>query len=362
MRDRRVAIQTGGDSSCATASQKQCRERGEGTASAKQWHTRGTATSSLTLRVSIRPLRGAFTLLEVILAAALAVVILGLLTMAIHVHLRVADASRSRVEEAQLARTLLERIAEDLRNSLPYVPPPSSGTSTPSGTSGSSGPSSIASAASIASLSGTGSSPDASGSSTLPSSGGVFGSVQELQVETSRRPRPNPAMPPPDTTVPARLSDIRTVTYSLGPPGTTYPPQRGVSSDPAGGLYRRELDRAEFAWSSQQGQTDDLDRGTELLAPEVVDLQFSYYDSSTTNDTWDSIQNGKLPTAVKVSIAIRRAAPKTTDPGMAAADAVPPTVYDMLIDLPNSQAKAVAAPTPAAQAAPQPKEATKVGG
>ena len=39
MGQRIAAVQPDGDLSCATASQKQCRERGKSTASAKQWHT-----------------------------------------------------------------------------------------------------------------------------------------------------------------------------------------------------------------------------------------------------------------------------------------------------------------------------------
>ena len=73
--------------------------------------------------------RSAYTLLEVILALALTIVILGLIGMAMHIHLGVADKSRGQVEEAQLARTLLQHIADDIRNSVPFTPTSSSGTS-----------------------------------------------------------------------------------------------------------------------------------------------------------------------------------------------------------------------------------------
>ena len=249
----------------------------------------------------------AYTLLEVTLALALTAVILGLIGMAIHVHLGVADKSRVQVDEAQLARTLLQRIAEDLRNAVPFTPEQPS-------------------------------------TSETPISGGICGSLQCLQVDTSCRSRPNRLPPAPatgDNSQPT-LSDIKTVTYSLGDPGTISPIERGNSPlDPQGGLYRRELERAACAWAMQQGQTDLLNQVTDLLAPEVVDVQFTYYDGTTTSDVWDSTQQGKLPSAVKVAIVIRRPVAQPSSTALqAAADSPPPIIYDMLVDLPNSQVKA----------------------
>ncbi len=93
--------------------------------------------------------RGGYTLLEVILALALTVVVLGLVGVGIHVHLAVAAKSREQVEEAQLARALLQRIADDLRNAVPFQPPPSS---SDSGVTDSSGTSSLASSSGTSSL------------------------------------------------------------------------------------------------------------------------------------------------------------------------------------------------------------------
>lgn len=245
----------------------------------------------------------AYTLLEIILALALTTIILGLVAMAIHVHLRVAEVSRGQVEEAQLARALLQRIAGDLRNAIPF----------------SAGP---------------------------PASGGISGSVQELQVETSRRPmqdRPPTSPVMGDSAQSAALSDVRMVTYSLGLPGSVDAAQRGDSSSSDGGLYRRELERAMFALAMQQGRTADLDQASELLAHEVQDLQFTYYDGTTTTDTWDPTQQKKLPSAVKVTIAIRRPPPKSSTLSLTSVEETPPAVYEMLVELPNAKVKAAPA-------------------
>ena len=246
--------------------------------------------------------RRAFTLLEVILALALAAVVLGLLAMAVEIHLRVADKSRFRVEEAQLARTLLERIAEDLRNAIPCSQSSSSG-------------------------------------------GCLLGNARELQVDISHLPRTERPVgltvgdSPP---LAARLSDARTVTYGLAsqsldglPIGPTG--EGDASANTYGGLIRRELERAAFTFAGQQGLGDELEQATELLAPEVTDLQFSYYDGSTTYEEWDSTTQGRLPAAVRVAISIRPA-PNRSKTLLGLTEDRLPAVYEITIPLANAKA------------------------
>jgi prepilin-type N-terminal cleavage/methylation domain-containing protein len=247
--------------------------------------------------------RRAFTLLEVILALALAAVVLGLLAMAVEIHLRVADKSRFRVEEAQLARTLLERIAEDLRNAVPCSQSSSSG-------------------------------------------GCLLGNGRELQVDISHLPRterPVGLLVGDSPPLAARLSDARTVTYALAGDGlsdgsATRPTgAAAASANTNGGLIRRELERAAFTFAGQQGLGDELEQATELLAPEVTDLQFSYFDGSTTYDEWDSTSQGRLPAAVRVAISIRPA-PDRSKTLLGLAEDRLPAVYEITIPLINARA------------------------
>src|SRR4051812_48173185 len=67
-------------------------------------------------------LRHGFTLFEVILAIALSATLLTLIGTAINLYLTRVDASRSRVEEAQLARSVLSMIADDIRATSVYQP------------------------------------------------------------------------------------------------------------------------------------------------------------------------------------------------------------------------------------------------
>jgi hypothetical protein len=63
-----------------------------------------------------------FTLLEVILAVGLSVLVLIAVAMAVDIHLRLVDSNRTGVEEAQLARALLNRMADELRGTVLYNP------------------------------------------------------------------------------------------------------------------------------------------------------------------------------------------------------------------------------------------------
>src|SRR5207237_6697995 len=68
--------------------------------------------------------RPAFTLLEILVATAVSVLLMGALYMAINVQLRHAQIGREVVEESLLARALLTRIDTDIRLSLgPPAPP-----------------------------------------------------------------------------------------------------------------------------------------------------------------------------------------------------------------------------------------------
>ena len=68
------------------------------------------------LQRDCRRRRNGFTLIEVLLSLGLAALVLVALATAVDVHLRCVQTGRTHVEEAQLARALLHRIGDDLRN------------------------------------------------------------------------------------------------------------------------------------------------------------------------------------------------------------------------------------------------------
>ncbi|MBM4090616.1 MAG: hypothetical protein FJ276_14530, partial [Planctomycetes bacterium] len=62
--------------------------------------------------------RTGLTLLELMLALALASFVLVAIGMAIDLHLKLLDSRRGSVERIQLARAVLQRIADDLRATI----------------------------------------------------------------------------------------------------------------------------------------------------------------------------------------------------------------------------------------------------
>jgi type II secretory pathway component PulJ len=61
-----------------------------------------------------------FSLLELLLALSLTVVVLGLVNMAVQLHLRSLNDRRMQLEESQLARSVLKMIADDLRGAVQH--------------------------------------------------------------------------------------------------------------------------------------------------------------------------------------------------------------------------------------------------
>jgi type II secretory pathway pseudopilin PulG len=311
--------------------------------------------------------RGGFTLFELILAIGLSAVLLALIGTAINLYLTRVDASRARVEEAQLARTVLAMIADDIRGASVYQPQDTSAiaqimaktqlfnvddidklksqaTSGGSSSSGSSSGSSIggSSGTSGSSLSTSGltaSSQSSSGGSsngqpddnTLPL--GVSGSAEEIYVDATRLPNheeifrtltgysnaqsPNAggattsasgatsaANAPPAT-------DLNTVHYFVRPGDALDPGNAAATSlDPEsqqrlGGLVRQEVPRAARHFAEQNGSGDVVDSNQVLIAPEVVRIEFKYFNGSEVFTEWDMKEQQLLPMAVEVCIWLR---------------------------------------------------------
>ena len=369
--------------------------------------------------------RPAFTLLEVLLAMALTALVLVVIAMALDLHLRAVDAGRVEVEQAQLARAILHRMADDIRGAVPYDPLKSdqtmqlavtadqltkamagSGTSgasgsSGSGTSGSSGSGTSGSGGSgssgsggsgagtpsgsagtgagggssgtggtgqassgssssglsgLSSLSGSGASATGTDATTDPNAGvcpralpGLYGTADVLQMDVSRLPRldqlSSDVTQSPGSGTLDRVSDLKTVTYYVIPPNSGQ-----LATSPQGttvrtGLVRRELDRAVTAHAAEMGTLDLMDAEVEPLAPEVVAVEFAYFDGLEWLDYWDSQELGGLPWAIQITLLI---VPSTNPSGAAlpwndasqttSADGQPLLQYRHMVYLPAARA------------------------
>jgi type II secretory pathway component PulJ len=301
----------------------------------------------------------AFTLLELMLALALSTLVLLAITMAVDLHLRLFDSRRSYLEESQLARAVLRIMADDIRSAVVHheqdmstietllsaasggsqkAPAPSGGQTpsdqngtpqTPTGGSGEASPDPPASenGASLESGETTEPSPNTqelASTLNLPSLPGIYGNQYELQIDILRLPREETMVAyqasqlnRSPTTLVDIPSDMKTVTYyvqaedltrvsansnvttSGGLVGTT-----DLTGQSQRGLVRRELDRSMTEWAVKNANLQGLEQTGEVLAPEVLTVEFSYFDGMEWRTEWDSESEGCLPVAIQILLAM----------------------------------------------------------
>lgn len=283
--------------------------------------------------------RSGLTLLEVVLALGLTVVVMLLLSGLMAIYEGNLDIGRDNVRQSRIARAVLAMIADDLRGVIRNSQQDDaaslkkflSSTSATGGMGGQTGAS--AGPPSDGNESSGGGSPAANsgGSATTATEEetasvpppGIYGSETSLEIDVSRPPRIEEyaaelANPLSGTLIDIP-SDIKTVSYYVQAPridgiqdplaSLTTPASGGIAGSALmrnGGLVRRAIDRAVYRWASENGNTTQLTRTGQLIAPEVVAMSFSYYDGQAWTTTWDSSSTG-IPWAVKVTIYLQHA-------------------------------------------------------
>ncbi|MEM8943945.1 MAG: type II secretion system protein [Planctomycetota bacterium] len=231
--------------------------------------------------------RRGFTLLEIVLAIGLSGAVIALLTTAIDLYLVRVDASRNQVETAQLARTLLNRIATDIQAAR-YLAPDES---------------------------------DNEGDG-LAAVSGIYGTAGELRIDRSSIPRwdwivaqnasGDDAASTTDEPIDQHMP--QTVRYLLGDGRellSTELAAKGVSEQSLeqgyAGLYREQLSTA--AWLEQTADGSGLATDSEmsnaaLFAPEVVRIEFVYFNGTELLTDWDTSSEQALPTAIEVRLTL----------------------------------------------------------
>jgi prepilin-type N-terminal cleavage/methylation domain-containing protein len=219
------------------------------------------------MSIHARPSRSGFTLLEVLLASAIAVGLMIGLYVAMGAYLNGMDASRDVVAQSSLSRMILARITNDLTSSLGPIQP---------------------AAASDLPASGTDTGAQASTDSTSMASTGVLNfqigvkgdssSVAIFQTRLSRN-----LVRPPDDALAGQspyAADVRRICYFMS----------------GNGLARQEI---LMVTSEQVDQLPvDVDEFTKILAGEVKEFSVSYFDGTSWTDSWDGTEpgtDGKTP-------------------------------------------------------------------
>jgi len=297
--------------------------------------------------------RRGLTLLEVLLACALSLVLVGAVYSALDQAWRLNYAGRIELERNQIARAIIRQMELDIRAVMFDASPTSTDdSSSDSSSSGSTGSTNSSGSSSSGSTSSSSSSSSSTTSSSTTSSStedewtgslGIRGTATELWIDLSHVSRQLEFQP--DNTA-VRVSDLQTVAYflsnsSLSGMSTNDPYSMAASpitlNDQDGvGLCRSQGERS-ILRALNSGDTSDttLPGPVKLLAPEVASVTFQYFDGLTWYTEWDSSSSGKLPRAVEVTIAFEPP-PKLTGFLLSPAISSGTDSYRMVIPVPVS--------------------------
>lgn len=212
--------------------------------------------------------RSAYTLLEVIVASALALILMGALYVALDVQLRLANAGRDALDEAILTRALVQRIENDLNAALTPVAPPKESEEDP--------------------LAGI------LLDETIPVIAGVVGSVDTLVIyvakPTTGRVTVNYSVENAEN-----MADIRRIVYWMAPTGLARQEVPWVTSEV-------------YSSSTEPVILDDRGEDAYVIAQEVTEISFEYFDGSAWTDYWDGAvldEDGLTPIGPPAAIRIR---------------------------------------------------------
>ena len=255
--------------------------------------------------------RPGFTLLEVLLASAIAMLLLAALYFALDLTLRQAEAGREAVAVDTLARGVFRRLDRDLTMTLGPLPPKSGGNSVGEPPDGATD--ALPEETTDTTAAGTDEADAGTETAALAADvlfqAGVYGTEQQLTVFVSQVPDVLAALSPmsmsdPDVQSP---SGLRRVTYWLAGGGT-------------GGLCRQVR-----VWVTADGvrnsvDPDFADEPSDIIAESVVDLAFEYFDGAAWATSWDGSVPGPdgvtpigPPRAVRVTLWIELPAQRLGD-------------------------------------------------
>ncbi len=327
--------------------------------------------------------RKAFTLLELLLALALVVVATSLIGTLMSLYARSFATRGEDVRRKQLARSILAMIADDVRavvvkheydakvfrelfgdSSMDLdaaLGTDGSGTGTGSSTSLSAESPSADSTSldSAADLS--------SGSfSSLPP--GLYGNQYQLMVDVSRVPRVDEyqAQQVAIGTLADVPGEIKRACYFVQAPNPIGVQDSilgisanldGATSPYTSGLIRRQIDRSVAMRADETGSGLQLMGIGDVIAPEVLSIEFAYFNGTQWTYQWDSTTLG-LPQLIQITLAMQSATGQSqskVSPGISLATldqqqrlASGIEVYELTVAIPGSLLQAAATLTNAA--------------
>lgn len=269
--------------------------------------------------------RSGFTLLEVFLTLALAVVLMGLVGSAIQFYARDMNVNDMDVRQTVLAAAIVQMIEDDLRSTI-HPEPVDMAPLEELLSSSLGGGEQTAQQAPTTDLSAAGITSEVDDTEVVEETTnvavlqtpGLIGNQYQIQIDVSRLPRLEEYTAMFDDNV-GNIDDIpseiKTVTYFVQPAGTLSGVMDPLdelggpanADETLGGLVRRSLDRFATTYAVINGSQSQIDQSGEILAPEVIGIEFQYYDGITWQLEWSSDELEELPLAVRVDLTMTNA-------------------------------------------------------
>ncbi|MEX0717244.1 MAG: prepilin-type N-terminal cleavage/methylation domain-containing protein [Planctomycetaceae bacterium] len=260
--------------------------------------------------------RRAFTLVEVLFALAISAVVLAAALSAISMYRHVSTAGRREVEEAQLARAVFRMLELDIR-SVAFFPPPGPvvylAEADESGTATAAGNASDDPAADEPTLD--------EAVALADGEVGIYGDAFKMVIHADRPTRSLEVMRV-DPLSATSIGDRQAIawflsassgagsfqeTSALASESAVWFSQMSGDPRPVQGLARSQGTQAAMKQADETGDIALILSGTRLVAPEVADMRFRYFDGLAWYTEWNTAAAERLPNAVEITIAFRDA-------------------------------------------------------
>lgn len=270
-------------------------------------------------RIRTGPAASGFTLLELVVALALTTLLVTAIYGSLRLYVRISTEDTTQLEHSRLARALFRQMSLDIR-SVVFQPPESSGQAMEGDSEADTGTDETGSGTENMEESGTSESGSLSTSeeSAGVTSVGLIGDSIKLVLHVSRPSRDlEYESIQSGTGLHARTSDLQSITYFLADPNSSgMEGEVGRAAAPGGlgdsrsqqpqGLARLVGDEFAVNFADTESNTSMLASSAKIIAPEVVSIDFQYFDGLSWQASWDSIAMGRLPNAVAVTIGLAR--------------------------------------------------------
>lgn len=332
--------------------------------------------------------RSGYTLLELLLSLALTVIVFAGIAAAISVFYEALTSQQRIIEQDLVGRSILNMMANDLRAGLQYKAADVSGienlavsealiaglggggggaagggggggeTGEPpddetGGDEGETGGDGTGAAGTGAAATGQNNAPAEDEPNPAEEDNAWYrpsfvGTGNTFTIDISRLPRLDQySALTSDLSATSTPSDIKRIAWlvALDPGGTPNPNSIDPAGDAMGGLYRREVDRAVSAFRKEPDTPGGPDEYARLMAPEVVSVQFRYFDGTNWLGEWQSTSVGGYPLAVEITLLL--------DPDRTPDVAANPARGDSNVNLENTKVYRTVVHLPVAEIMPE---------